>query len=278
MLLVAVPAFAQDSPHLWVRENVAVAVRPAGVITDLAAEVRAPVLRLGGVAFNDTFVGAGGRLAATPVHAEGALRLDTQLIDVLPVYAEAFYATYWESPWGFVPLDSVLATTVPDRRPLYDADRDFAAHTSGFLLSPTLQARVGRVVGFSNVTVTFLRVRQAHGPEPWVFEPYRGLVVAYDDRVIEHASALLWEPLDGEGGSLLRVGGVVRGKSSAVTPDTSLTAGLLGQWRPGRSEVAPVATVLVTPYLSDYDFAGLAPFVALQLTFTGIVDLPVATP
>jgi hypothetical protein len=282
MLLHAVlPALAQDPAtphgqdtlHLWVRESTAVAVHPAGVITDLAAEVRAPVLRLGGAVFNDTFVGAGGRLAVTPVHAEGALRLDTQLVDVLPVYGEAFYAAYWESPWGLVPVASVGGTTAADLRPLYEADRDFGARAWGFLVSPTLQARVGPVVAFSNPTFTVLHVQRTDALEPWVFEPYRGLVVGYDDRILEHVSAVLWEPLDGDERPLLRLGAVVRGRSSSATPDTSLTAGLLAQWRPGRSELAPVAVVLVTPYLSDHDFAGPVPFAALQLTFTGVVDL-----
>lgn len=248
-------------------------MNPTGVAADLVAQGRVPVLRLGGIAFNDTFVGAGAHFTVTPVHLDTAARVDLQLVDLLPITVEAGRGTYWESPWGLVPVQTVADGASDAREPLYEADRDFAATTLWASVSPTVQAKAGPVVGFTNVTVTWLRIRPEVGPERWVFEPYRGTVVAYDDRMIEHASAILWEPADGEERSLLRVGPVLRGRSSAVTPDLMLTAGALVQWRPGRSDYAPTFTTLVTPYLEDPDFEGIVPFVAALVTFTKAVEL-----
>ena len=94
---------------------------------------------------------------------------------------------------------------------------------------------------------------------------------------MEHTSALLWEPLDGEDRPLLRVGAALRGKSSKETPDATLTLGGLAQWRPGHGENAPTLTALVSPYLVDPDYGGLAPNIALVLTFGGEVPLSSST-
>lgn len=266
MILLVTSAAAADGPSLWVRELGAVTLRPSGVLVDVAAEARAPILRFGGAVFNDTFVGAGARVAASPAFADTALRLSVQPIDVLPITVEAVRTWYWESPFGLVPMDSVADTTQRARRPLYEADADFAGHAWQLSVSPTLQARVGPIVAFSNVTGTFIQVRPVSPDAPWVYEPFRGLVVAYDDFLVEHTSAVLWEPADGEDRALVRVGPVMRGKSSRETPDATLTLGGLLQWRPGKRESAPALTALVSAYLVDPDFEGPIPSVVLLLT------------
>jgi hypothetical protein len=265
--LGSAPARAADEPVVWGRLFSAVAVQPGGVIVDVASELRAPVMRYGGVAFNSTFVGAGLRAAVSPAHADAALRVSFQPIDLLPITVELVRTTYWESPWGLVPLDRITEIDPPGRRPLYQADRDFAGGAWTLSLSPTFQVRAGPVVGFSNVTVSSIHIRPEQEPEPWVFETYRGLAVGYDDRLLEHTSAILWEPHDGEDAPLLRLGGVLRGKTSHVTRDTALTLGGILQWRPGRSPRAPTLLALVTPYLRDPDFVGPMPYVAVAVSF-----------
>lgn len=260
-------ALAADSPSLWGRLFSAVAVQPGGVIVDTASELRAPVLRYGGVAFNDTFVGAGARIAVSPAHFETALRMSVQPIDLLPITVELVRTTYWESPWGLVPIDRVSEIDAIGRKSIYEADRDFAGYALGLVLSPTLQARAGPIAAFSNFTFSFLSMHPQIGPEPWLVEPVRGLAMGYEDRITEHTSALLWEPLDGEEAPILRLGAVLRGKSSHVTHDNALTAGVLTQWRPGHAPEAPTFLLLVTPYLKDPDFMGPIPYVAAAVTF-----------
>ncbi|MEZ4234878.1 MAG: hypothetical protein R3F59_01665 [Myxococcota bacterium] len=265
-VLVVAEAALAGSPELWVREFAAVAGQPTGVMGELAAEVRAPVLRYGGVAFNGTFVGAGARLAVTPVHAEGALRLSAQPIDLLPVTVEVFRGQYWESPWGFVPATSVGHQRTRDRAPYYEADRDFAATVWGASVSPTLQARLGPIAGFTNPTWTWLSVSPSPDPEPWMFEPYRGLVIADHDRLFEHTSALLWELADGEDAPIVRFGPILRGKASHATGDRTLNLGGVLQWRPGRQAHDATLMLLVAPYLEDPDFVGPVPMVAAVVT------------
>jgi hypothetical protein len=248
---------------LWVRGFSAVAVQPTGVIVDVATEARAPVLRFGGAISNDTFVGAGVRVAVTPVHVDQAVRISTQLVDVLPITIEAYHESFWESPWGLVPLSDVAGGSTAARKPLYDADRDFSGQGWAFAVNPTAQIKVGPVIAFSDWVVTWLQIRPSPSPEPWLFEPYRGLVIAPDDRLTEHTSAVLLETADGEDRSLLRFGAVMRGKSSAQTPDETLTLGGLAQWRPGHEPSALTLTLLVAPYLVDPDFMGPVPSVAL---------------
>lgn len=264
---LAVPAAAADGTSLWLREFVGVVVQPAGVMGEVTAEVRTPILRYGGVAFNDTFAGIGLRLGVTPVHVDTAVRVDLQPIDLLPLTFEVFRSTYWESPWGLVPTDRVAGQRMADRRPAYQADLDSAGVAYGFTASPTVQMRLGPVAAFSNVALTWLAVRPTRRPEKWIFEPYRGMVLAPDDRVLEHTSALVWERSgDDAGEPIFRVGPVLRGKASQTTGDVTLCLGGLVQWRPGRQPHDPLLMLIVAPYLRDPDFAGPAPMVGAVVT------------
>lgn len=283
--LAAAGAQAAEPPSLWLRGFAAIAFQPTGVIVDGAGELRAPVLRYGGAVFNDTFVGGGLRVALSPVHVDVAVRASLQPIDILPITIEAVRSSYWESPWGLVPADSVSDQLGPDRRPLYTADRDFAGGAWSLSVAPTLQLKLGPIVGFSSPTFTWISLRPEQTPEAWVFEPYRGLVMAYDDRLLEHTSAILWEAADGADRPLFRVGPVFRGKSAHATGDRSLMLGGVAQWRPGTAPTAPTLLLIGAEYVLDDDFAGPIPFVALLVTVErdlslqkGVRALPAPTP
>ncbi len=255
-----------DRAHLWVRGFGAVAVMPGGLIADVAAEARFPVLRVGGAINNDTFIGVGARVAGSPAHVDLAVRSTIKLIDILPVTVEGVFTHYPETPFGPVPKDQVPGQRMADRAPLYEADRDFAATALALNISPTLQLKVGKFSAFSNVATTFFRIRPEPSPEPFVFDPYRGSVVAPDDRIIEHTSAILYDPKSGAGTSIVRVGPVMRGRSILRSGDTNLTLGVAGQWRPGKKPHDPDFLLLVAPYLRDPDFPTGLPYVALVVT------------
>lgn len=263
-------AQAQDTPHLWTRGFGALVVNPPGVFVDFAAEARAPVLRRDGAVFNTTFIGAGARIAASPVHAEYVARASFTLIDILPVTVEGFYATYWESPWGPMPMATVSGQRLPDRRPVYEADRDFSTTAAGVIVSPTFQIAAGPVVAFSRFSFTWITMKVPENPEPWVFDPYRGVVMEPTDRIMDHTSAVLWQPLDGEDKALLRVGPVLRGRVVRKTTDETLQAGLMAQWRPGPTTNGASLVAMVTPYLKDPDFEGLLPNLVLAVSMSRI--------
>lgn len=261
-------AQAQDTPHLWTRGLGAVVLNPTGLFVDFAAEARAPVLRRDGAVFNTTFIGAGARIAASPVHAEYAARASFTLIDILPVTVEGFYATYWESPWGPVPMATVSGQKPSARRPLYAANRDFSTTAAGVIVSPTFQIAAGPVVAFSSFSFIWVSMKVPENPEPWVFEPFRGVVMEPNDRIMDHTSAILWQPLDGEDKAVLRVGPVLRGRVVHKTTDETLEAGVMAQWRPAPTKNGASLVAIVTPYLKDPDFGGLVPHFLLAVSMS----------
>ena len=275
-LWAAEPAEAEapkiiDRPHLWVREFGAITVQPVGVIADVAVEARAPILRLGGLAFNTTFIGGGARIAASPAHLDTVARVTVQAIDLLPVTVEGFVSTYWDSPWGMVPMDQVPGQKMVDRQPLYDANKDFTGNAFGFSIKPTFQFKVGRFAAWTNVNFTWMKIQPRGGTEKWVYEPYRGLVVDYEDMIIDHTSGAIWEFSDGVGRHLLRIGPAVTGKTVRNTGDTTLMIGAMGQWRPGKNDVDPTVLLLIAPYLQDPDFLGPVPYVALAISSARLI-------
>lgn len=271
LALVVGAAQAADTPHLWVREYTGIALRPSGVIVDVATEARVPVMRFGGAIFNDTFAGAGARLAVSPAHLDLAARASFKPMDILPITVEGVYTSYWESPWGVYGRDEVPGQLGPDRRPAYEADIDYAAYALALSVSPTLQLKVGPVAAFTNVAMTWLRVRPAPAANPYVWEPYRGMVVAPDDRIIEHTSALLFDPFDGNDTPIFRIGAVLRGRTGHQTGDTTVMLGGITQWRPGRNAHDADFTLLVAPYLQDPDFRIGSPYFALLVSFQRVV-------
>ncbi|MEZ4318383.1 MAG: hypothetical protein R3F61_12805 [Myxococcota bacterium] len=270
LTLLAV-ASAADEPHLWVRGYTAVAAQPVGLIADVAVEARTPVLRYGGAVSNDTFAGAGVRVAASPAHLDLAARATFKPLDILPITVEGVYTAYWESPWGVIPRDQVAGQRTADRQPAYDADEDFAAHALAVSISPTLQLKVGPIAAFTNVTPTWIRVRGAGDPDPWLFEPYRGMVIAPDDRIVDHLSAVLFDPFDGDGTPIVRIGPMLRGRAGHQTGDVTLMTGGILQLRPGRNPHDADLTLLVAPYLRDPDFAVGAPYIAALVSVARVV-------
>ena len=264
-------AHAADEPGRWWTLGAAAAYQPLGALVEGKLEHRAPVMRYGGVAFNNTFIGAGGRVTATPAFAEGAARFSFQPIDLLPITVEAVYTNYWDSPFGMVGFNRsefAAGTDGPDRKPMYQAGDGFAGHMLSVVVTPQLQMKVGPVVGFTAWTTSFVKILpQVAQEDPWVFDPYRGMVVGYDDILIEHTSAILYEHGDGIDRNLLRVGPAARGKWSSVTPDRSLGVGAVAQFRPGRALEVPTFLVIVAPYLQDPDLIGPVPFMAMTATW-----------
>lgn len=277
LALVCGTAEAADGPALAWRESVIVAGHPGGVLSDAVFEYRVPALRFGGAVFNDTFVGPGIRVSASPAHGEVGARLSAQPIDVLPLVVEAAYTQYWKSPFGLLdwPVSDLSGGTRGIvRKPRYPAKESFAGSMWTVAFLPTFQIRAGPVVAFSAWNLSWIDlVPWEEQDEPWFFEPYRGLIADIDhDLLVDHTSAVLWEAMDGEERALLRVGPVLRGKWSDRTTDGTLTAGAVGQWKPGTSVATPTLTGIVTWYLIDPDYRGVWPFGALVVTWSGEIE------
>ena len=123
-------AWAADDPGLWWSTTGVVALQPTGLLSDSAVEYRAPVMRYGGVAFNDTFLGAGARFTASPAFAEAAARVSFQPIDLLPLRIEAVHTQYWRSPFGLLAYNADQLSEGSDgpvRNPRYQDGQSFGA-------------------------------------------------------------------------------------------------------------------------------------------------------
>ena len=243
------------------------------MLYDSVYEYRVPVMRYGGVMNNDTFLGAGGRLSVSPAFAEGAARLSFQPLDILPITVEAVHTQYWNSPFGLIGFSEgslIDRTDGPDRAPRYKLGEGFGGQMWSVVVSPTFQIKLGQIVGFTGWDFTWMKiVPNKEQADPWVFEPFRGMVVAYDDVLFEHTSALLWEPMDGVDRPLLRMGLVLRGKWSSETPDVSLLGGPGAMFKVDTKPTTPTMLVVAAPYFQDPDLVGPIPWVAALATWEG---------
>lgn len=264
-----------DELHLFYRGFVAGALNPSGVQVDVAGEIRAPVLRFGGIMSNTTFIGAGLRGSLTPVHMDIAARVSFQPLDILPITVEAFWGNYWDSPWAPVPVDRVENQLLANRGWRYDAGQDFTAQTFGVNVMPTFQIQFGKVAAFTSWTFTWMKTTPVQkGPEPWYLDPYRGLVLRYEEWIYEHTTAMVYEIKNGKDHtSMLRVGALIRGKWVEGTPDATLMTGPVVMWRPGkRSHDATILTMLA-PYLQDPDFKAGIPYFAVLVSSNKAIPL-----
>ena len=268
-LLLASVTLAADEPGPWFESLTAGGVQPGALIQSLSVEYRAPVLRYGGAVFNDTFVGGGARASVTPAFSEFAGRVSAQPIDILPITFEAVHTAYFNNNVGLVAMDSLdNGSRFPERLSRIEQGFGFGGSSLTLSASPTLQMRVGPIVGFTNWTFASIQVRQPDGIDTeYVFDPFRGIVIAWDDWIIEHTSAVLYERTVGAKNGLLRIGPATRGRWSLNGPDETLTLGGLVQYRPTDTPYMPTFMLLTSSFLKDPDFLGPVPNVLVAVTF-----------
>lgn len=256
-----------DRTHLYLRQGVAVAGWPSGLLSDSRAELRTPLYRSDSIVFQDTSAGVGARVAVTPAFVEAGPRISLAPVDVFDVDLSAGVVHYWPGKFGPLPTDQLGGTLEADRAPLVEQN----VSTTGLTLqaTPTLKAKVGRVIIFDAWTLRHHRLAEpevdaSDGAKPWVYEPFTDLIVGWTDTVIEHQPGLLVELIPDHGGAWLRVGGTMRDRWSVETGDRSLSAGALVAVKPGRAEAVPTIAGLALAYAIDDDRRGGVPFLGMQ--------------
>jgi len=274
LLLLAPFAFALDAPSWWFRESVGGSLFPDGALVDTRVQYRVPLHRAEGRLFHDTYAGAGLRVAFTPVNAEVGPRLSISPIDMFDLEVQASYLGYYS--WGgkgllpYSVTDGKESATRSSRE-----DEGFMA--SGLVASatPTLKAKAGPIVIFDACTFTFLHLENPLGVSaPYVYEPNRDLIVAWDDVLVENQGGLLYEVLPGGTRPLLRVGATVRERLALSSGDESLTVGGLVSFKPGTTPAVPTINVVALAYVIDADRVGTTP--NLQASATWVVERKVA--
>ncbi|MEQ1505298.1 MAG: hypothetical protein ABMB14_23910 [Myxococcota bacterium] len=267
-------AVSHAGPDLNLYQGFAAAAYPTGVLSDSRASARwwlAPGSQ--SILFRDNHLDLGGRISVSPAFVELGPRIEFSPVAVFDLTVQGTVIRYISPRFGtmaYAPDDSTLGPVKNDK---WRDGEGFTAWGRTLQVSPALKGRVWEIVFFSSWNISYIQIDRPDGIDSdYLFEPYRGTVIAWTDTAVEHLSAVLWEPLDGEDGPLFRVGGAIRGKWAGVSPDRSLTAGLVVMARPGTAPAVPTFTGVLLPYLIDGDRVGKFPFAALIVEWSGVID------
>lgn len=272
LFLLSLSAALAAEPTWWARQSIGGSLFPEGAVSDTRVQLRVPLHRSSSRLFQTTYAGAGARLAVTPVHAELGPRLSIAPVDLfeLEVQAAALGYVSWGGR-GLLPFGEVDHKLSTDRRAR--ADEQFSG--TGLLASatPTVKLKLGPIVMFDSCTLTVLHVDNPAGLDaPWVYEPSRDLIVAWDDVLYENQAGVLAELLPGGAQPLLRVGATVRDRGAVGSGDRSLTVGGLVSFKATAAPAVPTLNLLALAYVIDADRVGTEP--NLQLAATWLVEAP----
>ncbi len=273
LALFATSSLAMDAPSWWLRQSVGGGLFPEGALLDTRGQYRVPLHRSASRVFKDTYAGAGLRVAFSPINAEVGPRLSISPIDVFDLEVQASYLGYYS--WGgrgLLPFDAPSGKDT-DARKAREAE-GFSA--SGLLVAatPTIKLKFGPIVVFDACTFTALHLENPLGlASPYLYEPTRDLVVAWDDVLVENQGGVLYEVLPGGQKPLLRIGATVRDRMALGSGDRSLVAGGIVSFKPGTTPAVPTINVLALFYLIDADRVGTAP--NLQAAATWSFDKPI---
>lgn len=251
---------------LWSRQLVGAGAFPLGALSDTRVQVRAPGHRSDSVLFQDTYQGAGLRVQLSPAFVDLGPRLSIAPIDVFDLDLQASWTGYAGpfAPIGFSELTGKLESD-RDARP----DEPFPLSKVELAASPTLKAKVGPIVAFDSATFSLV---QAQRPEdqldPYWYEPYRDLVLAWEDVTVENQGAVAWMVLPGEDRPKLWLGGTARYRAALVSTDHTAAAGLLVVCKPGTSATMPTFVGQALAWLADEERVGTAPNLNLAATWT----------
>lgn len=260
-------ALAFDQPVLWVKEGVGVSGWSSGLISDTKVQVRAPLYRSDSIVFRDTYAGAGGRFAITPAFVDVGPRLSVAPIDIFDVDVQASWHGYFGTSSSLMPFAAPEHKLEKERNAR--KDDAFAGSALSVSVAPTLKLAVGPIVAFDAWMWERWHVPKPDGAgTPFVYEPYRDMVIAWDDTIIQQQVAVMGMLQKGDDGPLLWVGATARDQYSLKGGDRSTAVGGVGMWRPGKSARTPTLLLQVLPYVTDADRVGSVPNIQGQIAFT----------
>ena len=134
---------------------------------------------------------------------------------------------------------------------------------------PTAKIKLGPIVAFDSWNVSYVNFdRPAGVVAPYTYEPKRDLLLAWEDVAVEHQAAVMYTALPGDDGPKLWIGGTIRDRFAAVSPDRSTAAGAVIIVRPGTKPAVPQIVGQALLYLTDADRVGRAPNLQAQLSWT----------
>lgn len=256
-------AVAADRPTLHVQEALATAGWPSGALSNTIVELDTPLYRSSSIVFQDTSAGLGAQVLATPAFLSVGPRLSLAPIDVFDVNLKWARVWHFGNSFSTLPFDVVGGKLESQR----SARGDEAVATTAWVatLEPTAKIKLGPVIAFDAWTIDRLHFERPEGVDsPYVYEPYRDLVLAWDDWSFEHQAALLWDVADGEEGPMFRPGLTLRDTWTKTSKDHRTNLGPIILARPGKGPAVPTLVGMAIWYLRDADRVGPIPYLAAQ--------------
>lgn len=274
--LIAGLAVGADVPAFWYRQTVAGAVFPLGAMSETRFQVRTPGHRSEGLVFNSTYYGAGLRLDVSPAFVNPGVQVSLAPIDVFDVDLSAELLGYLPTPFGLLPYDGLTSKLdeVRDARPDH-----FGALGWALDANPTLKLQLGPIIVLDPALVSWIHIdRPAGETSPYVYEPLRDMIIAWDEVYIDHQPIVLVEFVKGKEGPRFAAGVTYKDRFALTSGDRSAGVGVVICARPFETPAGPTIVLLATESVIDLDRVGKEPFLALQLNWLGEPGLPGTAP
>lgn len=260
-------AHAADVPTWTADTSLGATGWPTGVRWDNRLEAQAPLYRSKSILFQDTFAGAGLRLTATPAFTQIGPRIEFAPIDVFNVTFEASWVDYFaRGGVGLLPYDEPRGKL--ERIRFKRGDESLTGGAFSLTVAPTVMGRLGPVMGAYGWTISRLWILPgAKHSSPYVYEPYRDLVVGWKDWTLEQQGAVLYEVLPGGDRAMFRAGATARDRHALVSGDRSTTVGAVVMARPGTKIWVPTLAGQLLWYVKDADRVGPIPSMGLMASW-----------
>jgi hypothetical protein len=248
LLALILTASAADSPGLLIKEGLGASFYPTGVISNTTVYAQTPLTRNDSMVFQDTSAGAGVRFAASPAFVEVGPSISIAPIDVFDIGFEATAVQYIKA---FGPLPYTSTTDKKESQRNARSDESFAPNGWSVTATPTVKIKVGPIIAFDAWTITKLHINQPDGVDsPYVYEPLRDMVVAWDDIYLEHQAAVLYEA---SVEPMLWTGVTYRAKNMLESGDKHKGVGPMIVFDPSDAPAVPTIVGLALFHLDDPD-------------------------
>ncbi len=253
-LLASSSAQALDQPGVYYRQSIGFGGWPTGLMEETRLQYRAPLIRKdGSLMLNDTYAGAGVMVRATPAFTELGPRLSISPVDIFELELQASRLQYYSKTYALMGFDRAKNKLGSQRTERAEAGDGVTGGGWSFTASPTLKLRGGPIILVDTWSIRVSRIDQA-SPEPYTYDPWTDLVIAWNETTFEHEAATLFTAIDSDdGGGTFWVGAWFRDRFTVVSPDRSITLGPVIITRPGRGRFVPTILGRSMFYLRDVD-------------------------
>ena len=261
---------AKPKSGLWMKQAIGTGGFPTGLISETKMQYRTPGPRSDSIVFQDTYLGAGAAIAVSPAFFQAGPTVSIAPIDVFDLDLGASWIGYFDNGLGLMPFDEASGKLGSDRDARAAKGEGVGANAVALTATPTLKLKLGPIVAFDSWEVSYVHFDQPEGTDSlYTYEPQRDLLLAWEDVAIEHQAAVIYTIMPGDDGPKLWVGGTVRDRFAAVSPDRSTAAGAVIIARPGTKPAIPQIVGQSLWYLNDADRSlGSAPNLQAQVSWT----------